>query len=353
MRAVKAARAAKAGPERACVCRKQRQRQTRSGWLGASLLLAIVAACVPSDPPNPDAFRVALLTPGSIRDGGWNQGAYEGLIRIRDELDAEVAHQETRTPQEFEAGFRDFAARGFGLVFGHGFEFQDAAAIVSEEYPGTVFITTSGSTIKPNLAPIVFELEQATYVLGYVGASLSREARMGALGGIKIPSVASTFSAFEAGARAAGTGANLTVSYIGSWTDVAAAREATRAMIEEGADVLIHNANEAAHGFFKAVEERPGVLAFGTNKDQNALAPDSVLASAVLDVPQALLLVAEEVKSETFLARSIRFGLRDQVVAIAWNEALRARVPAPVWERVGSLVHAIETGALEVPRAGF
>ena len=234
VRAVKAARAAKAGPERACVCRKQRQRQTRSGWLGASLLLAIVAACVPSDPPNPDAFRVALLTPGSIRDGGWNQGAYEGLIRIRDELDAEVAHQETRTPQEFEAGFRDFAARGFGLVFGHGFEFQDAAAIVSEEYPGTVFITTSGSTIKPNLAPIVFELEQATYVLGYVGASLSREARMGALGGIKIPSVASTFSAFEAGARAAGTGANLTVSYIGSWTDVAAAREATRAMIEEG-----------------------------------------------------------------------------------------------------------------------
>ena len=74
---------------------------------------------------------VALLTPGSIRDGGWNQGAYEGLVRIRDELDAEVAHQETRTPQEFEAGFRDFAARGFGLVFGHGFEFQDAAAIVS------------------------------------------------------------------------------------------------------------------------------------------------------------------------------------------------------------------------------
>ena len=40
-------------------------------------------------------------------------------------------------------------------------------------------------------------------------------------------------------------------------------------------------------------------------------------------------------------------------LAIAWNEGLRVRVPAPVWERVGSLVHAIETGALEVPRAGF
>ncbi len=335
MRAVKAARAAKGV----------------GGLL--TLVLSVVAACAPGEPPSPDAFRVALLTPGSIRDGGWNQGAYEGLTRIRDELDAEIAHQETRTPQEFEAGFRDFAARGFDLVFGHGFEFQDAAAVVSEEYSSTVFITTSGSTIKSNLAPIVFELEQATYVLGYVGASLSEDGRIGALGGVKIPSVASTFSAFEAGAKAAGTGARVTVSYIGSWTDVAAAREATRAMIEEGVDVLIHNANEAAHGFFKAVAERPGVLAFGTNKDQNALAPDSVLASAILDVPQALLLVAEEVKSETFRARSIRFGLRDRVVAIKWNEGLRARVPAAVWERVSGLVHEIETGALEVPRAGF
>ncbi len=311
------------------------------------------AGCAPVEPTDPDAFRVALLTPGSIRDGGWNESAYEGLALIRDELGAEIAHQETRTPQEFEAGFRDFAARGFDLVFGHGFEFQDAAAIVAGQYPETVFITTSGSTIQSNLAPIVFELEQATYVLGYVGASISRSARLGALGGVKIPSVASTFSAFEAGAKAARDGAQLTVVYIGNWTDVAAAREATRAMMEEGVDVLIHNANEAAHGFFKAVEERPDVLAFGTNKNQNPLAPGSLLASAVLDVPRALLLVGREVMSGSFQARSIRFGLRDGVVAIAWNEGLRARVPDPVWERVGGLVHEIETGALEVPRAGF
>ena len=81
------------------------------------------------------AFKVALLTPGSIRDGGWNQSAYEGLEKIKTELGAEIAYQETKTPQDFEAGFRDFAARGFKLVFGHGFEFQDAAAKVAGEYP--------------------------------------------------------------------------------------------------------------------------------------------------------------------------------------------------------------------------
>ena len=318
------------------------------------MLLALVClACERSQDAQPEAFQVGLLTPGSIRDAGWNQSAYEGLVRVREELGAEIAHQVTRTPQQFEEGFRDLAARGFELVFGHGFEFQDAAAKVGREYPDTVFITTSGATVRPNVSPIVFELEQATYVLGYVGASISRRARLAAVGGVKVPSVASTFMAFEAGARAARSTVRVSVSYIGSWTDVSAAREATLAPIAEGVDVLIHNLNEAAHGFFQAVRESDGVLAFGANRNQNALAPENVLASATIDIPQALLLVAREVESGRFQPRSIRFGLRDGVIKIEWNEGLLSRVPADVKREADALVTRIEEGALEVPRAGF
>ena len=300
-----------------------------------ALVLALVGcscstrAASDSNAPEPAAsgFRVALLTPGSIRDGGWNQSAYEGLERIRDELGAEIAHQEAKTPQDFESGFRDFAARGFTLVFGHGFEFQDAAALVSKEYPNTIFITTSGSTIRANVAPIVFELEEATYVLGFLGARMSVRSKVGAIGGVKIPSVASTFTAFEAGAKRGRDHAEVTISYIGSWTDVSAAREATLAQIASGVDVVIHNANEAAAGFFQAVSESPNVWAFGTNKNQNDRAPERVLASATLDVPRALLLVAQEVKSGSWSARAMRFGLRSGVVKIEWNEALHDEDP--------------------------
>jgi basic membrane lipoprotein Med (substrate-binding protein (PBP1-ABC) superfamily) len=326
----------------------------RSGTAIAALLfLALPLAC--GEPPSegPAAFRVALLTPGSVRDAGWNQSAWEGLVAIRDELGAETAHQETRTPQEFEAGFRDFAARGFDLVFGHGFEFQDAAARVGTEFPETVFITTSGSTIRSNVSPVVFELEQATYVLGFVGARLSRTGRLGAVGGIEIPSVASTFLAFEAGAREGLPSAELATTYIGGWEDVGAAREATLAQIAAGSDVLIHNADAAARGFLPAAAESEGILAFGTNRDQNALAPGAVLASAVLDIPRALLLVAREVREGRFEPRSIRFGLADGVVAIAWNEALASRMPDDLRRDAEALVARIESGELRVPRAGF
>ncbi len=298
-------------------------------------------------------FRVALLTPGSIRDEGWNQRAYEALGRIQSELGAEVAHQETHNPQEFEAGFRDFAARGFSLVFGHGFEFQDAAAKVAGEFPATIFVTTSGNTIRQNVAPIVFELEEATYVLGYAGAELSRRGRLGLLGGKEIPSVTSTFIAFEEGAHAARQRIETTRSWVGSWEDVAAAREATLALIQGGADVLIHNADAAANGFFEAVKEHPDVLAFGANADQAHKAPDNVLASATLDIARALLLVAAEVKNRQFWARSIRYGLRDGVVGIAWNPRLEARVSPELRVRLDALTADIRSGKFKVPRAEF
>jgi len=333
------------------------------GTLGRIAALALCALAVstgcrrdsraPESAATATGFRVALLTPGSIRDGGWNQSAYEGLEKIHAELGAEIAHQETKTPQDFESGFRDFAARGFDLVFGHGFEFQDAAAKVAQDYPKTVFVTTSGSTVRANLAPIVFELEDATFLLGFAGARLSKTGKLGAVGGVKIPSVASTFTAFEAGAKRARPDAQVTISYIGGWTDTSAAREATLAQIAGGADVLIHNANEAAAGFFQAVNDSPGVLAFGANKNQNDAAPEHVLASATLDVPRALLLVATEVKNGTFQAHPMRFGLASGVIRVEWNEKLRARVPDELRAELDQLAKDIASGALQVQRGSF
>ncbi|HTO09690.1 MAG TPA: BMP family protein [Myxococcota bacterium] len=334
------------------------------GWarklVGSALCALAVTACKRASEPAPSAeptgvpnFKVALLTPGSIRDGGWNQSAYEGLQMIHTALGAEVAHQETKTPQDFESGFRDFAARGFNLVFGHGFEFQDAAAKVANDYPRTVFITTSGSTLRGNVAPIVFELEDATFLLGFAGAKLSKTGKLGAVGGVKIPSVESTFTAFEAGAKRARPDAQVTISYIGGWTDTAAAREATLAQIAAGADVLIHNANEAAAGFFQAVTDSPGVWAFGTNKNQNDAAPGHVLASATLDVPRALLLVATEVQKGSFESHPMRFGLASDVIRVEWNDALKAQIPEGLREELDRLAKQIASGALQVPRGNF
>jgi basic membrane lipoprotein Med (substrate-binding protein (PBP1-ABC) superfamily) len=318
----------------------------------------VVAFACDSAPLQPQAsFRVALLTPGSIADGGWNQGAYEGLKRIEEELGARVSHAETRSPVEFEDGFRDYAQSGYRLVFGHGFEYQEAAAKVAATFPETVFVTTSGHTVRENVAPIVFELEQATYLCGMLAGRMTQTGVVGTIGGIEIPSIRSTFLAFRAGVEAVVPNARVLESYLGSWEDTGAAREAALAQLEEGADFVLHNADAAGRGVFQAVSERSRngrpVFAFGTNRDQNAMAPDVVIASATLDIPGALLEVARRVRDGEFRAAPLRLGITEGVVAFVLNPRLRDRIPGEILEELQQGERQIRDGILAVPRGNF
>lgn len=319
--------------------------------LSASLLAAPLSCGRPAPPQAREGFRVALVTPGPISDAGWNAGAFEGLKAIERELGAKVSHVQAKTPSEFEEQFRAYAAEGASLCFGHGFEFQDAAARVARDYPGTVFLTTSGSRTSRNQAPLVFELEQAAYLCGLVAGRMSKTAKAGMVGGIELPSIRSTFLAFEAGFLAGNPGAKATAVFTGSFEDVAGAKAASLALVDQGADFLFHNANAAALGVFAAATER-GAWAFGTNRDQNALAP-SVLASAVIDLPRAFVEAARTVKEGRFAGRPMRYGLESGVVSFVWNPAHLGRVPAPVVDEVDRTRERIVSGALVVPRGNF
>jgi basic membrane lipoprotein Med (substrate-binding protein (PBP1-ABC) superfamily) len=289
--------------------------------LPATSLLLLAAACEPRKPAGP-GLKVALVTTGSVGDGGWNATAYDGLTRIKGELGAQVSNLETRGPGEYEEAFRDYASRGYQLVFGHGFEYQAAAEKVAPQFPHTTFVITSGARATANVAPIVFDFGQATYLAGMAAAAASPTGKLGAIGGQPFPPVTEGFAAFEAGAKAVNPAATLTVSYVGNWEDAAAAKEAAKAQLHTGVDVIIQNADAAGMGVFQAVRETPGAYAVGTNSNQNGVVPDRVLGSAVNDVARAFLLVARQVQGGRPPRGVLRLGLADGVVRFEPNPAL-------------------------------
>jgi basic membrane protein A and related proteins len=320
-------------------------------WLLPALALAFLGAgCTHEDAPA--AFKVALLSPGPISDAGWNAAAYEGLLAVKAQLGAAVSQVETRTPPEFEEAFRDYARRGFALVIGHGFEFQDAAARVAPDFPHTVFVTTSGNTVRPNVAPIVFRLEEATFVLGDLAARMAPEGKACAVGGMEIPSVRSTFLAFAAGARHAHPGYPVTISYLGGWDDVGAARTATLALIDAGCRLVLQNADAAGPGVFQAAAER-GIYAFGSNRAQHEVSPRAVLASAVMDIPAAFVDVAREVKDGTFQARVIERTMADGSIKVVYNPDLAPAIPPEVRAAADATEAAVRDREIAVPTAEF
>jgi basic membrane protein A len=299
------------------------------GWLLAG---AVLASCATREAPAP--FRVALVTPGSIADAAWNSGAYTGLTQIHDSLNVPVSHIEARTPAEQEEALRTYAEQGYNLVFGHGFEFQGPAERVSADYPAVVFIITSGERVQGNVAPLIFRLYEASYLAGMVAGGVTRSNVIGFVGGVELPPVREASDAWVAGAQAVNPDVKSRITYLNNWDDAALGREAARALIRVGADMLHHNADAAAIGVFQAAKEAPGVYLFGANADQTDLAPQRVLGSAVIDLPRALLLVAREVEGGTFTPKVESFGLASGVVQYVPNPGLDSMIPAALAARV-------------------
>ena len=313
--------------------------------------LLLLIACSPRHVETPSS-KVALLTPGSINDGGWNNIAWQGLQRIKKDLGAQISNQEVKSPAEIAEGFRSYGKNRYDLAFGHGFEFQDAAMAAGKQFPKTVFITTSGSSVAANVSPMVFELEQATYLLGIIAARESKTGKAGLVGGIKLPSIDSTFLAFRAGAQSVNPKFEVKEIYTGNFEDLGAAKQATLTLIDAGCDFVFHQANEAGRGVFQACQERR-VRCFGSNKNQNDMAPEVIVASAVLDVPSAFVYMAKLVHDHQFKPHIYRLGMNDGIVSLVWNDKLKSTMKPETVAEVVRVEQEIRSGKLEVPRGKF
>lgn len=292
------------------------------------------------------AFKVALLTPGPISDKSWNGGAYEGLTLLRDSLGAQISHIQTKTPAEFEENFRQYGAQGYAMVVGHGFEFQDAAARVAPAYPKTTYIVTSGRVTGANLAGMAFLFEEASYQAGLIAGAMTRTNKLGLIAGTELPPVKASFEAFTRGAKASNPAVEVITSYIGNWDDVSAGKEQALAQITRGVDIIFQNADAAGLGIFQAAKEKQ-IYAFGTNANQNDLAPDVILGSVVIDLPKAFLRIGREVQGGTFTGRVINLGVKDDVVRLVINPALQARIPAAALAASDSVGARLRAGTFD------
>ena len=348
------------------ICWRLLDRLTNAVFILGFLAIVSMIGCqriqdAPKDvyTPEPETFKVGMLLPGAISDQGWNALAHDGLKAIETELGAEIDYVESLTAADWEADFRAYAMDGYDLIFGHGYEYQEAAIAVAQDYPEIVFITSAGASgaIRENVSPIVFRLEQATYLLRMIAGMMTQTDMIGIVGGQDLPSGSSTFIAFEGGVKSVNPDAVVQRAYVGDWENIDKARELALAQIQEGVDFVFHNANEAGLGVFEAVvmaqDSGKTVYAFGANRDQSAVSPRAVLANAVI-TPKAYLQLATAVKAGTFESKLYVFTMTtDGAIALTYNPTLKSQVPEAVQQKVETARQQILAGTLEVPQIDF
>ncbi len=288
-------------------------------------------------------LKVAMILPGPINDNDWNMVGYNGLMAAADELNIEVAYVENVTDADAERVLRDFATRGYDLIFAHSFSFGDAALSVAEDFPETYFMAGTARELADNLGTYSNPDYQGAYLAGMLAAGISESGVIGWVGGMPAPNMLANLHAYEAGAAEVNPDIDVLFTFIGSWFDPPKAKEAALAQVEQGADVL----SAQGVGVIDAANEAE-VYALGAMTDQNFLGEESVVTSVMWNLGPLVTAVAEEVIAGEWESRNWSFGLIEGSIELAPYHDLEDVVTPELQEVIDAKIEAIMNGEFVV-----
>jgi basic membrane lipoprotein Med (substrate-binding protein (PBP1-ABC) superfamily) len=185
------------------------------------------------------------------------------------------------TADAMERALRDIAANQHpDAIMGDAFAAEEAVRKVAAEFPDIPFAFGSGQEpTKPNMSVFANWLQDPAYLAGMLAGGLTDSKVIGVVGAMPIPEVNRIINAFALGVRQTQPEATVKVSFINTFFDPAAARQAAAAHVAAGADVLFAERD----GVIAAAQEAD-IPVFGMMVDQSEEAPRHVVSSLIWNV---------------------------------------------------------------------
>lgn len=310
----------------------------------AALALGVATAPLMAGAALAADVKVAMILPGPISDNDWNAGGYAGLQAAAKNLGIEVAYSENVADADAERVMRDYASRGYGLIFAHSFSYGDATLNVAEDFPDTKFMAGTAQHLADNVGTYDNPDYQGAYLTGMLSAGASKSGVIGWVGGNPAPNMLANFHAWKAGAEEVNPEVKVLISWLGSWFDPPKAKEAAIAQVEQGADVL----SAQSVGVIDAAVEKK-VLVIGAVSDQNHLGPEAVLTSVLWDLGPLVTDAAKSVIDDKWESKAWSYGVREGSIVLADFHGLDSNVKPEVLTATEAKFEAIKAGEFEVP----
>ena len=260
-------------------------------------VFSIIAVLAVSLPATVSAVQAAEIAPavvystGGKFDGSFNQSAFEGAERFKQESGIEYREFALRNDTQSEQAIRNFAREGRDPIVVIGFQQATSLAKVAPEFPDTRFTIVDMVVDQPNVQSVVFREHEGTYLVGMLAAMASKSGTIGVIGGMDIPLIRRMTCGYVLGALQAGPGTkvleNMTGTTGAAWNDPGRGAELATTQIGLGADVVLQLAGGTGIGVLQATADA-GKLGIGSDANQNGLHPGSVLTSMVKHVDVAV-----------------------------------------------------------------
>lgn len=256
----------------------------------AVLFVAVLALMLAAAPAQAKKVKAAFALLWTIDDQGWTTSHYRGIEHLKKELGEQVEVSYTEkvvSPADAERVIRDYAQKGYDIIFGTTFTHMDAMVSVAKDFPNIKFEHCSGFKTAPNLGTYFVRMYQAEYLAGYL-AGLMGYKNVGTVATHPIPEIIRGINAFTLGQTRGLTEAGVkfdaeninTVAWLNKWRDPVNETTLAETLVAKKHDLIRQMADTPDSA--KAACAK-GVAAIGYGEDVAPYGAQCALASTVFN----------------------------------------------------------------------
>ena len=297
------------------------------------------------DMADSDGIRVAIVAPSAENDLAFTQSIVDGVAALSGV--SEVATTPgTFVVEDAATAIRDYAEQDFDLVIAHGSQYGSSLEAIAAEFPETAFAwgTAVDTFGLPNVSAYTAASNEGGYVLGVVAASIGES--IGIVGPVEVGDAKLYVDGFQLGAEAGG--AEVSVVYTQSFSDVPLAATTAQGFVDNGADILTGTAQMTVGAI--GVAEENELLWFGTQSNQTSAAGDGVVAaSQVYKWEVALQGLVDDIAGGSLGGESYEINLENGGLVLEFGNW---DVPQEVTDLVETTVAEVVAGDVETIKAG-
>ena len=264
-----------------------------------------------------------LFDMGGKFDKSFNEAAYNGAVRFKDETGIEFREFEISNDAQREQALRRFARDGNNPIVMAGFLWAGALEKVAKDYPDINFAIIDMGVDVPNVRSVVFKEQEGSYLVGVMAGLASKSNTVSFVGGMDIPLIRAFACGYAGGVKSVNPDANIIETMTGTtpeaWNNQTKGAEITKSQIDQGSDVVFQAAGGTGIAVLQTAADA-GILGIGVDSNQNHMHPGSVLTSMLKRVDVAVYNAFMDGKNESFSYGVQALGLQEEGVGYAMDE---------------------------------
>jgi simple sugar transport system substrate-binding protein len=249
-----------------------------------AVIAALAAAAAVSGAgaqPAAGKLKVGFVYLGPVGDFGWtyqHEVGRQGLVRsVGDQIETTFLENVPEGPDS-ERAIEQLVRSGHKLIFTTSFGYMDPTLKVAHKYAGVHFEHATGYKRDRNMATYAGRWYEGRYIQGKIAGKMSKTGVLGYIASFPIPEVISGINATMLGAQSINPGVKVKIVWVNTWLDPGKEADAAKALIDQGADVIMQHTDSPAAMQIAAAR---GVLAFGQDSDMIKFGPKTQLTSII------------------------------------------------------------------------